>query len=93
MRRDLSPISIKSFKNFYNPFGLLVVKEKYGVNRFSTFCRLSGVGYRSLSSLNHKRSRKVKRLFAMYTKSELGHHFLELWSGSSVKSLLERYYG
>ncbi|KAF5957206.1 hypothetical protein HYC85_004431 [Camellia sinensis] len=46
MSIDLSPVSIRALKNFYNPYGLYAVMEKYSIKRFSTLCRIGGLGYR-----------------------------------------------
>lgn len=51
LEKDLSPISVAELSNYYTPYGAYGLHMKYRFKRFSTFCRISGVGYRGLSSL------------------------------------------
>lgn len=51
-RKDLSPISMRKMTNTHHPHGLYAVLNLYKVKRFSTFCRLAGAGYWTLSRLN-----------------------------------------
>ncbi|KAL7174747.1 hypothetical protein ACSBR1_043968 (mitochondrion) [Camellia fascicularis] len=69
MSVDLSPVSIRALKNFYNPYGLYAVMEKYSIKRFSTLCRIGGLGYRGLSTLTSSPSKRTRRLWAMFQKT------------------------
>ncbi|KAG4914312.1 hypothetical protein JHK87_051869 [Glycine soja] len=50
----------------------------YKIQRFSTLCRLYGIGYRLLCKLNHTKSSTVLRLKAIWLKAKLP---FELWLG------------
>lgn len=50
----------------------------YKIQRFSTLCRLYGIGYRLLGKLNHTKSSTVLRLKAIWLKAKLP---FELWLG------------
>lgn len=52
MGTDLSPVSVKSLTNYFHPLGAYAIAQKYSIKRFSSFCRINGVGYRGLSSLS-----------------------------------------
>ena len=65
MRKDLSPISAKNLANSHRIPGLYAVLNLYEIKRFSTFCRLHGAGYKTLSRLNNIRSTKYLRLKAV----------------------------
>lgn len=82
MSVDLSPISIRSLNNFYNPYGLMALCQKYSIRRFSTACRVGGAGYRTVSRLSSCRSRKWERFFWMYMKAQ--YHSLEWWLGRGL---------
>lgn len=43
-------------------------------------CRVGGMGYRGLSTLSHRRSKRYARLWSMFTKSMFSNS-LELWLG------------
>lgn len=79
MSVDLSPVSIKALKNFYNPYGLIAIDGMYSVKRFSTLCRVGGMGYKELSSLNQKRSRRFERVWQMRIKQRFPS--FEWWLG------------
>ncbi|GER51052.1 mitovirus RNA-dependent RNA polymerase [Striga asiatica] len=87
---DFSPVSMRCLQNDYHPNGLFIihkeskvsldVKERKGVieKRFSTFCRVGGMGYKTLSRLNTSSSKTVLRRRAMWNRFVLP---LELWLG------------
>ena len=77
-RKDLSPISMRNMTNTHHPHGLYAVLNLYKVKRFSTFCRLAGAGYWTLSRLNKTLSPKYQRLKAIWDKRNLP---FELWLG------------
>lgn len=78
MTKDLSPVSVRNLLNSHHIPGLYSVLNLYPIKRFSTFCRLYGIGYRTLSRLNHTQSPKVLRLRAIWDKRNLP---LEIWLG------------
>lgn len=80
LRDDLSPISVRCLANYFHPFGLTAIWMKYPVQRFSTFCRLGGTGYKALARLP-KRSRSLERRFAMWRRLHLP---LDLWLGQGL---------
>lgn len=49
---DLSPISTRCLSNFFHPYGYYAIRLKYSIRRFSTFCRIGGVGYKTLGRLH-----------------------------------------
>lgn len=81
MQIDLSPVSMKSVLGFHHPYGLMAIHEKYDLKRFSTFVRIGGGGYRTLSNLNNIKSSKWRRLKLMWDKRRLP---LEYLLGSGV---------
>jgi len=82
LKKDLSPVSARALCNFFHPYGLVALGLKYHVARFSTLCRIGGMGYKQLGSLPPKKGLKANRLWAIYTRSLLksGNSF-ELWLG------------
>lgn len=56
----------------------MAIHTRYQCRRFLTLCRLTGVGFKRLSRLNHSRSLRIARLRALYSKAELP---LDLWLG------------
>jgi len=78
LSKDLSPISAQALLNSHHPYGTIAVQLQYPMRRFSTMCRVGGIGFRVLSRLDHSRSLRVERLLAMYTKTTLP---IELWLG------------
>lgn len=79
MSVDLSLVSIKAVKNFYNPYGLMAVDGKYSIKRFSTLCRVGGMGYKGLSRIDHVRSKHYDRVWHMRTK--FVYQDIEWWLG------------
>nr|DAC76753.1 TPA_inf: RNA-dependent RNA polymerase [Beta vulgaris mitovirus 1] len=71
LRKDLSPISIKALANYFHPYGMYAIHTKYRFRRFSTFCRVGGVGYKGLSRLSNlaKAPRNIRRRKAMWDKA------------------------
>lgn len=53
LNKDLSPISLKQLTNYFHPLGTYAISYKYCIKRFSTFCRIGGIGYRGLSSISN----------------------------------------
>ena len=78
MSKEISPVSAKAVLNLHHPYGLFAVANKYHIKRFSTFCRLGGAGYRTLSSLSNIKSKKWMRYWSMWNKLSLP---LDLWLG------------
>lgn len=62
LKEDLSPISARSLSNFFHPYGRKAICFKYEIKRFSTFCRIGGVGYRALGRLQKKRFNSLRHL-------------------------------
>lgn len=81
LSKDLSPISAQALLNSHHPYGTIAVQLQYPMRRFSTMCRVGGIGFRVLSRLDHSRSLRVERLLAMYTKTTLP---IELWLGRGL---------
>lgn len=81
LRLDLSPISARCLSNFYHPYGIYAIHQMSLLKRFSMFCRISGVGYKNLGSIQSGRSPKIERLRTYWTKSKLP---LELWLGGGT---------
>lgn len=81
LEKDLSPISIRSLLNFYHPYGLVAIGQKYSSVRFSTLCRVGGAGFKQLARLDHRRSIRFERVLAMQTKIMFGSNGFELWLG------------
>jgi len=50
---DLSPVSIRNLANSHTIHGVYSLCHLYKIQRFSTLCRLYGIGYRLLGKLNH----------------------------------------
>ncbi|CAI8601248.1 unnamed protein product [Vicia faba] len=75
---DLSPL----FETWLIPIqymhGLYSLCHLYKIQRFSTLCRLYGIGYRLLGKLNHTKSSTVLRLKEIWLKAKLS---FELWLG------------
>lgn len=71
MMEDLSPISCRALCNYFHPYGAFAIHNKYGLKRFSTFCRIGGSGYKSLSRLSNisTASKAIRRKHAMFTRS------------------------
>lgn len=71
MTSDLSPVSCRALCNYFHPYGAYAIHMKYGLKRFSTFCRIGGTGYKALSTLSNisKCSRSVQRKHAMFTRA------------------------
>lgn len=67
---DLSPISMRVMMNYFHPFGVYAIASKYSIKRFSTFCRLNGVGYRGLSTLGSENtmSKSNRRRYVLWSK-------------------------
>nr|TKS02728.1 hypothetical protein D5086_0000161290 [Populus alba] len=42
LRKDLSPISARALMNFFHPYGLISIGQRYGCCRFSTLARVWG---------------------------------------------------
>ena len=80
LRLDLSPISARCLSNYFHPHGLSAIWIKYPVPKFSTFCRIGGVGFKSLARLPHM-SLKLKRRHAMWARLHLP---LDLWLGRGM---------
>ena len=78
LRLELSPISVRCLSNFFHPYGTYAIRFKYSIKRFSTFCRVGGVGYRSLGRLSNKMSLLQRRRHLMWTRPMLP---IELWLG------------
>lgn len=81
LTQDLSPVSARACLNAHHPYGAVAIHTKYGCRRFSTICRLTGVGFRVLSRITHTRSLKIERLWVLYTKGNLP---LDLWLGHGL---------
>ncbi|KAL0292197.1 UNVERIFIED_CONTAM: putative mitochondrial protein [Sesamum radiatum] len=77
---DLSPISIRCLSNYYHPNGLMAIRNKYSerITRFSTLCRIGGLGYRALGRIDYKRSLTTERRLAMWFRTLLP---LTIWLG------------
>ena len=84
LTKDLSPVSARSLCNFFHPYGLVAIGHKYKCARFSTLCRVGGMGYRQRSRLETRRSARAERLFVMWNKALFGHGCLELWLGRGL---------
>lgn len=54
------------------------INNTYKIKRFSTFCRIGGLGYRGLSSITHRHSLTTKRRWAIWCKSMLP---IDWWLG------------
>ena len=78
LRKDLSPISVRCLSHYYHPYGLHAIRLKYTVQRFSTFCRIGGLGYKSLGRITHKQSLWTKRRYCLWTRPL---YPLEWWLG------------
>ena len=78
LTKDFSPVTIKSLLNPFHPYGLMSIHMTYPIKRFSTLCRIGGFGYRTISSLPHRQSPRIRRLLAMFTKRSMP---FELWLG------------
>jgi len=81
LRKDISPISVRSLLNFYHPYGLVAIGLKHSSVRFSTLCRVGGAGFRVLARLDHKRNKSFERVLAMQTKTLYGPDGFDLWLG------------
>ena len=75
---DLPPLSIRNLANSHTIHGVYSLCHLYKIQRFSTLCRLYGIGYRLLCKLNHTKSSTVLRLKAIWLKAKLP---FELWLG------------
>ena len=62
--------------NAHHPYGAMSFHMRYPLKRFTSLCRLVGLGFQTLGSICHTRSLKMTRLQAMYTKSQLP---ISLW--------------
>lgn len=51
LSEDLSPVSIASLLNCHHPYGVPSVYDRYGPLRFSTVCRIHGMGSKAISKL------------------------------------------
>lgn len=78
---DLSPISVRCLVNFYHPYGLHAIRLKYPISRFSTFCRIGGVGYKSLAKINSQSSPKINFKRTLWLKALLP---IEWWLGNGL---------
>lgn len=82
MRKDMSPISIRALKNFYHPYGLMALNEKYKLSNFRLLCRVGGAGHKRLARLSSiLKSKKYSRLYAMYSRPTGGSTALEWFLG------------
>lgn len=81
LTKDLSPISVRSLCNFYHPYGLVAIGQKFPSVRFTTIARVGGAGYKQVSRLDHTRSLHFDRVWAIRLKNLLGKGSLELWLG------------
>lgn len=88
LSKDLSPVSIKNFRNYHHPCGLMAVHMKYPIKRFSTLARIGGAGYRTLAKIDHSRSAHFERVFAMWNKRSLP---LYWWLGLGIGRPLNPY--
>lgn len=79
MSRDLSPISIKALKNFFNPYVLIAIDGIDSVRRFSTLCRIGGMGYKGLSNLDKKGPKRFEQVWCMRIKKDFPS--MEWWLG------------
>lgn len=84
LRTDLSPVSARALCNFYHPYGLIALGLKYRCQRFSTLCRIGGMGYKQLGSLTSRRSLRTSRLWAIQIRSLLSKGSLGLWLGRGI---------
>src|SRR4051812_27574721 len=50
---------------------LMEIHMTYPIKRFSTLCRIGGFGYRTIYSLPHRQSPRIRRLLAMFTKRSM----------------------
>jgi hypothetical protein len=72
LTKDFSSVSARACLKAHHPYGAMRIP----VPRFSIFCRLVGMAFKSLSRTT---SKIVRRLKIVYTK---GHLPLDLWLGS-----------
>jgi len=84
MRDDISPVSVKALLNFYHPYGLMAICEKYQIKRFSTLCRIGGIGYKQRSRLTHRLGRKTTRLSVLWQKTLFRNHDVEWLLGRGL---------
>lgn len=73
MTKDLSPVSVKFLLNWFHPYGLMGLADKYNLP-FKVACRIGGIGYKGLSTLGWR----AQRLFLMYERRRL---LFDLWLG------------
>lgn len=75
---DLSPISVRSLVSFFHPHGLMVIRCKHSIERFSTFCRIGGIGYKSLSRIDQVLPPRLMKMALIWSKPSPP---LNLWLG------------
>lgn len=54
LTKDLSPVSIRRLMGYHHPIGLMGIYQQYPTKRFSTFLRIGGYGYKSISRPDDK---------------------------------------
>lgn len=81
LAKDVSPLSVRAFLNFYHPFGLISLGLKYHNKRFSTLARIGGAGYKQLAKIDRQKNARFSRLWSMHLKALLSKGSLELWLG------------
>lgn len=69
--------------------GLILLRDKYGIQSFPRLARIGGAGYRTLGSIHHKRSHFLERLWRAWAKPvrESGLP-LEFWIGRGLNPYL-----
>lgn len=75
----LSPVSLSALKNFYHPYGLMTIANRYSVRRFSTVARIGGAGYRQTAKIHWSSS--IKRILGLFQKGQLP---VDLWLGRGL---------
>jgi hypothetical protein len=72
LTKDLSPLSVRSLLTSHHPYGAMRIP----VPRVSTLCRLVGMGFKSLSRINHSDSKVIRMLRSVGLKATLP---FDLW--------------
>jgi len=81
LRLDLSPISSRCLSNFSHPYGLYAIRMMYPMKRFSTYCRIGGMGYRNLGRLHSNRCASYRRMRLLWDKPN---YPMDWWLGGGL---------
>jgi hypothetical protein len=84
LRKDLSPISARALMNFFHPYGLISIGQRYGCCRFSTLARVWGGWF---SDTGYYRDQIKVREVVADQNSPSSRGLCPLTSGSSLRHL------